>query len=404
MTTKKLYWENPYLTEFNANIVTIAAYEKDPTKQVVVLDQTAFYPEGGGQPWDEGYIHNSEVIYVYEENNVIYHVVDPMSENQGEVLCRLNWQRRFDFMQQHLGQHILSSVIEELYDADTVGFHLGNDAVTIDITREALTSQEVETIEKKANEYIYKNLSVTIHYPNKEELLKFTLRKSPSVAEGIRIVEIDKTDFSPCGGTHPGNTGEVGIIKIKRLEKMRGNTRIEFICGNRALNDYIWKNSYINDIASLLSIKDIETFPFVERIFHDLRQLEKENRNLQKNLLDYQIKELHNQGEDYKNYKIVVKIFDGIDFKNLQHMATALNRYENTIIFLATKNEKAQVVFSRSQELNLDINKLFREVVGMINGKGGGNPMTAQGGGDDLANLEGMMEAAKIKLVKEYLK
>ena len=403
MQTKRLYWENPYITEFKANILSISDYEKDTTKSIVVLDETAFYPEGGGQPSDKGFIGDAKVEYVYEENSIIYHVIDqnlPIIEN---IACNIDWNRRFDHMQQHLGQHILSSTIESLYNANTVGFHLGNDIVTIDINKEALAPEEISEIEMLANKYIYNNLPVTIHYPEANEISKFKLRKPPTVSEGIRIVEIDNTDFSPCGGTHPNSTGEVGIIKIKGLEKMRGNTRIEFLCGGRALKDYSWKNTYINSISSLLSIKDTETLSFVQKIYQESKQLEKENRNLQRSLLEYQIKELYNEGEEIKNHRVVIKIYEGIDFKSLQFMASALNKYDKTIALLATKNDKAQVVFTRSQELKLDISKLFKEVIGLINGKGGGNPAAAQGGGDDLANLDSMMEAAKIKLLKEYL-
>lgn len=403
LVTKKLYWENPYLSEFKANIIATMEYEKDPTKQLIVLDKTAFYPEGGGQPWDEGYIGKNRVLYVFEENDVIYHVVDERPKEKADVLCKLDWSRRFDFMQQHLGQHILSSVVEKLYDAHTVGFHLGSDIVTIDITKDSLSPMEVAETEKRANEYIYKNLPVTIHYPSVEELSKLPLRKQPTVTDGIRVVEIQKTDFSPCGGTHPSYTGEVGIIKIRRLEKMRGNIRIEFLCGERALKDYSWKNTYINEMAALLSSKDLETLSFVEKMAQDIKQLEKENRNLQKTLSDYQVMELYNSGEEIKGYKIISKIFDGMDFKNLQYMAASSSKYERTICLLATRREKAQVVFSRSQELNIDINKLFKEVIGMINGKGGGNTSSAQGGGDQIVNLEGMLEAAKIKLAHEYL-
>ncbi len=401
--TKKLYWESPYTKEFDARIISVDTYKEDSSKYLVALDQTAFYPESGGQPWDEGYIGKTKVTYVFEEDGIIYHVVDHPPEVGAQVSCLLDWDRRFDFMQQHLGQHILSSVIEALHNADTVGFHLGNDVVTIDITKENLTAEEQAAIEALANQYIYRNLPVHVHYPDANMLQSFSLRKQPSVTEGIRIVEIDKLDYSPCGGTHPGSTGEVGMIKIIGLERMKGNTRIEFLCGKRALMDYSWKNSYINDIAGLLTIKDTEVLSFFEKLHKDSRQLEKENRNLQRSLLDYQIKELYNEAEEQKGNKIIVKIYEGFDFKSLQYMATAISKYDNAIALLAAKNEKAQVVFTRSQQLNIDISKLFKEVIGLINGKGGGNAVTAQGGGDDLSNLESMLEAARIKLIKEYL-
>ncbi len=402
--TKKLYWENPYIKAFDARVISVEIYKEDPSKYLVTLDQTAFYPEGGGQPWDEGHINTARVSYVFEENDQIYHVVDCAPEINTQVSCQLDWDRRFDFMQQHLGQHILSSVIETLHNADTVGFHLGNDVVTIDIAKENLTAEEQAAIEDLANQYIYRDLPIHVHYPDQHMLQSFSLRKQPSVTDGVRIVEIDQLDYSPCGGTHPNRTGEVGILKIRRLDKMRGNIRIEFLCGKRALMDYSWKNSFINDIANRLSIKDTEVLSFFDKLHKDYRQLEKENRSLHKNLLDYQIKALYDEAPLHKGCKIIVQVYEGFDFKSLQYMASAISRYENAIALLSAKNDKAQVVFTRSQQLNIDISKLFKEVIGLINGKGGGNAVTAQGGGEDLSNLESMLEAARIKLINEYIK
>jgi len=242
------------------------------------------------------------------------------------------------------------------------------------------------------------------HYPNDEELKKFPLRKAPSVTEGIRIVEVEGYDFSPCGGTHPLQTGSVGQIKIRKWEKMKGHIRVEFVCGGRALKDAAWKNQQINDISNLLSIKDVETQEFVEKLVADSRRLDKTLRTYRKELMDYQIKELHASAEVHKDCSLVVKIFDGEDFKTLQSMASSLNQYPNTVAFLATKTDKAQVVFTRSKDLNINMNQLFKEVIDLIDGRGGGNPQTAQGGGSNLSNLEGLMMAAVMKIKNEYLK
>ncbi len=402
--TKKLYWEDGTLSSFNSNILSVESYEKDPSKYVVVLGETAFYPEGGGQPSDEGTIDGKTVEYVYEEEGTIYHVMDIAPPLQQNVECKINWQRRFDFMQQHLGQHILSAVFEKNLSADTIGFHLGNEFVTIDITKDTLSYDEVKEIEMEANSIIYKNLNVYSHFPSTEELKKFPLRKAPSVSEGIRIVEIADFDYSPCGGTHPSNTGSVGIIKVRKWEKMKGQVRVEFVCGFRALKDFAWKNQQINEMSNLLSIKDVETQTFVERLVDENKILHKTVRNYKKELLDYQIKELHQSGELYNGCNLVTKIFEQEDFKNLQFMATNLSQFPKTIALLAIKGEKSQLIFTRSKDIEVNINKLFKEVIDMIDGKGGGNPQTAQGGGSNTSNLEGLMMAAVMKLKNEYLK
>ncbi|AKL95843.1 alanyl-tRNA synthetase AlaS [Clostridium aceticum] len=404
MKTEKLFWQNTYLKEFTANILSTGVYEKDPTKSFIVLDKTAFYPEGGGQPWDEGKIGNSNVSYVYEEEEIIYHVVDQALIEKENIFCSIDWGRRFDFMQQHLGQHILSRVFEELYDANTVGFHLGNDFVTIDINKPSLSFEEIQLVEEKANKVIYDNLEVVSLFPTKDEVLQLPLRKQPTVEDGIRIVKIDEIDYSPCAGTHPKNTGSVGIIKIRKWEKNKSNLRIEFICGSRALEDFYWKNIQINEVSNLLSVKDIETQDAVTRLYQEHRELNKTLKSLKKSLLDYRVKELHLSAREAGGYFLVVKEFEGEDFKDIKTIASALSLYPNTVALLGTKIDKAQVVFSCSKEVPINMNQLFKEVIPLINGKGGGNATSAQGGGDEAYNLESLLKAAEQKIIMEYIK
>ncbi|AOY77598.1 alanyl-tRNA editing protein [Clostridium formicaceticum] len=404
MKTEKLFWQNPYLREFTANILSTEIYEKDPTKFIVIMDRTAFYPEGGGQPWDEGKIGNSNVSYVYEEEEIIYHVVDEAPTEKENIFCAIQWERRFDFMQQHLGQHILSHSFEELYNASTVGFHLGRDFVTIDIHQPSLTTEEIRLVEEKANKIIYDNLEVKSIFPTKDEVFKLPLRKQPSVEDNIRIIEIDGLDYSPCGGTHPKNTGSVGIIKIRKWEKNKDSLRIEFVCGLRGLKDFYWKNSQINELSNLLSVKDIEAQDAVTKLYQEHKELNKTLKNLKKTLLDYRVKELYLDAKEVKGYFLVVKEFEGEDFKELKTMASALSLYPKTIALLGTKNEKAQVVFSCSKEVPANMNQLFKEVISLINGKGGGNATSAQGGGDEIYNLESLLKAAEQKIMIEYIK
>lgn len=404
MTTKKLYLNNSYLREFTCNIITAIPYPENTNQYILQLDQTAFYPEGGGQPSDTGYLGESFVSYVYEEEGIVYHVVDQVPQVQNEITGKIDWERRFDHMQQHLGQHLLSSVFEKELNANTIGFHLGKEFVTIDLDRPSLTFEEAYRIEAQANQLVTSNLEVKLHYPTPQELKSFPLRKAPTVEEDIRIVEVSNYDFSPCGGTHPQFTGNVGMIKIRKWEKLRDGIRLEFLCGMRALADYQRKNTQINHLASLLSIKDIEVQEAIERLLDENKTLFKGYNQQKRTLLEYRAKDLYNAAEEFKSLKIIAQKFDGEDFKDLQALAALLNQMPNTIALLATVNEKAQVVFTRSKELDMNMNQLFKEVIPLIDGKGGGNPITAQGGGSLVSNLEGLLMAAVNKLKHEYIK
>ncbi|WP_165000290.1 alanyl-tRNA editing protein [Anaerophilus nitritogenes] len=272
--TKKLFYDNIYLKEFSANIIHCET--KDEFSHIV-LDQTAFYPQGNEQPSDIGKIGELLVSYVYEKDNKIYHVVDqPPSQNQN-LKCRINWETRFDHMQQHLGQHILSACFEELFDAPTINLHLNKNFNSIDVRIDQFSQAQAQRVEYFANQIIFNNFHVKQYYPSVKQVEIMPLRKVPFVQKNIRIVEIDQFDFSPCYGIHPSHTGEVGIIKIRKLEQNKDYTRIEFVCGNRALKDYYWKNQIIHKISNLLSVPEEDIFIHVEKIIKDYYLQKKEH-------------------------------------------------------------------------------------------------------------------------------
>lgn len=398
--TKKLFYDNIYLKEFTSNILSIEEIDK---QFHILLDQTAFYPEGGGQPSDIGTIENIQVLYVYKKDNKIYHILREKPKKLHDVKCIIDWEKRFDHMQQHLGQHILSGCFHKFFNAKTVGFHLGEAFVTIDIALKTMSDVQAEKIEYFANQVIFSNLKVKQFYPTPKELSEMVLRKSPKVIKNIRIVEIDQFDFSPCGGTHLSHTGEVGMIKIRKWEKNKGNIRVEFICGNRALKDFYWKNNYINKISNLLSSKDIDTLHNVERIFSEYSLQKKEIRNLKETLLDYEASTLHKEASMFKDIKFVHKIYNKRDFWELKILASKIVAHPNIIVLFGTKNEKAQMILSCSKNIQINMNELFKMVCPIINGKGGGNSHTAQGGGDNILKLEDALEEAKNIILHNYL-
>ncbi len=403
MKTKRLFWQDPYIVDFRADIISMSPYKKEPLKYILELNQTAFYPEGGGQPWDEGSIDGINVSYVYEEEGRIYHLVEQAPSKKKNIACTINWDRRFDFMQQHLGQHILSSVFEEYYKADTVGFHLGNRYATIDIAKPSLSIQEALKVEELANEIVFNNLAVKVQWPNQSQLAKLPIRRLPQSTKNLRIVEISGVDYNPCGGTHPNFTGEVGLIKIRKWEKNRDNTRIEFACGKRALRDYQWKNQQINELATSLSIGDFETKEAVLRLIEENKNLNKQVRNSNKSIMEYEIKELSHRAQVLGDYSLITKIFEGEGIQNLRTIASSLSQQPNTIILLGSKAQDAKIVFACSKNLDINMNNLLQELIPLINGRGGGSPTIAQGGGDKVESLETLLETGRKKIIDKYL-
>ncbi|NTU65634.1 MAG: alanyl-tRNA editing protein, partial [Chloroflexi bacterium] len=228
-------------------------------RPAVLLDRTAFYPEGGGQPSDRGTLNRVAVVDVQtrEADDEVLHVLStPLAED--EVTGTVDHARRFDLMQQHTGQHILSQAFIHTANAETISFHLNPDpnegALTIDLNTAAVTPQEIDRAEDFANTIVYENRPVIARFVNDEDLPALPLRKPPQVDQAVRIVEIQGFDWSACGGTHVARTGEVGLIKIVKLEKRGAETRVEFRCGHRALIDYRRKHQLINQVASDLTI------------------------------------------------------------------------------------------------------------------------------------------------------
>jgi len=213
----KLYYENPYQTEFTAEVINVI--EKG-NKYHVELNETCFYPEGGGQPSDTGHINGNLVTYVYEENGTIYHILEVKPLKIHKVKCGIDFEKRYDYMQQHLGQHLLSACISHLFNANTIGFHLGLNSASIDLDK-VIGGNEIKDAQKKANDIILKNIKVEVLYPTNSELKKLSLKKIPvKVGEKIRIVKIGDIDVNPCCGIHPSSTIEVQLISVIKFEKI----------------------------------------------------------------------------------------------------------------------------------------------------------------------------------------
>jgi len=368
--TIKLYEKNVYEKICTSSVIDLV--EKDG-KKFVVLDKTLFFPEGGGQPSDIGYINNSKVKYVFEKTGVIFHEVDEFPSEKN-VECKLNWNKRLDSMQQHCGEHILSGIIYREYKGINKGFHLGEDYVTIDIDIENITEEMKENIEERANLAIYQNSPVkTVIVNNKDEAKKYNLRKEITVDSNIRVVNIENTDSVACCGTHPSKTGEVGLIKILKIEKNKGMSRIYFKCGKRALEDYKIKHNLILKINNSYSANESN---LMEKIQNEKTKYDalKENYKSLKNLL------MDKWIEDNCNSKSplisATEEFDSSDFKSLCKKMTEKNFSHEMILY--SKNDFS-IIACNFEKKDLNWGKIFKENMKKFNGAGGGNSDMAQG-------------------------
>ena len=395
--TGKMYYKDSFLQEFKANINSVI--EKDD-KYHIVLDQTAFYPEGGGQPADKGLIGQKKVTYVYEKDEVIYHVLNQIPEKKKELNCKIDWKRRFDFMQQHSGQHLLSAVLKDMYKANTVGFHLSSNSLTIDIDSE-LSSEEFELVENRVNKIIYQDREINAEYPDPEELKSMSLRKEPSVAEDIRVVEIKGIDYSPCGGIHLSSTGQIGIVSILNTDNYKEGMRITFLCGRRAVEDYKYKNKIVAEARDILSVSNDLINSSIKKLKNDLNEKSSKIQDLKEELVDYRVHNLMEQTEKKSGLRIIKKIYISKDFSDLKYTVKKLIGYDNNIVIFGQRDSNTvRIIMAKSANIDkLNMGDLLRDVMSSFNGNGGGSDHFAQGGGS-VSNPEQIIEIVNMAYEK----
>ncbi|MBN2409742.1 MAG: alanyl-tRNA editing protein, partial [Candidatus Aminicenantes bacterium] len=275
--TIKLYFEDAYRKEFDGRIQERFVQESRPA---VVLDRTSFYPESGGQPSDRGTLGGADVLHVYEDEGRIVHILDRELEEREDVRGIVDWDRRFDHMQQHSGQHVLSQCFIEVLDGETRSFHLGEQISTLEIGIKAVSDSDLEKAESRANELVFEDREIKTYFVEAAKISTVPLRRPPKKEGTIRVVEVDGFDYSACGGTHCRRTGEIGLIKIIRWDRIRNNLRFEFLCGRRARQDYARKNRSVLEISQNLSVQESETAPAVVKIIQEAKSLRKQQRQL----------------------------------------------------------------------------------------------------------------------------
>ncbi len=396
MKTKRLYYSDSYTTRFKANIIERVEANG---RHAVILDQTYFYPASGGQPHDTGRLNDTAVtnVAIREADGAILHWLGKGEIWFDAVVGEIDWTRRFDHMQQHTGQHILSQAFLQTAEAETIGFHLSDNSVAIDLNNPDLQPEQIERAEFLANQVVWQNRLIKVRWATAEQAQKLPLRKIPPAREGrLRLIEIDKFDLTACGGTHTAATGSVGQIKILKLERRRGKLRVAFACGQRALQDYRLKNSIVNNLTAQLTTGAPELLAAVTKMQAEA----KENRRLIKRqqtvLLKMQAQALRDTAVKHGSVTLVNHVFrdDELDLGQLRALSSQITRQNSqTIALLGIAGKKSFLMFNRSSDAPGEMNQLLKVAMQALGSDaGGGSAVTAQGGGP-AAGLEKVRQA-----------
>ena len=399
--TERLYYTDAYCVRFEARV---AAVERLGDRLAVVLERTAFYPTGGGQPHDTGSLAGWPVVEVIERetDGAVLHLLPAEAVIQDDqVIGEVDWPRRFEHMQQHTGQHILSQALVQVANADTVGFHMSGAYSTIDLNSNALSQADIAQAEALANQIVFEDRPVLAHLVSAGEAAKLPLRKPPAVQGAIRIVQIEGFDWSACGGTHVARSGAVGIIKVVRQERRGAETRLTFLCGRRALEHYHTLLTLTGELARSLSVGVEELPRTCERMQAELRTAHKETEFLRQSLLDHEADGLAARGQLIGRLRVVSHIFEGRSIDEARQLASRIAARPDHVALLGIRDAKAAFIFACAPGLGCDMRALLGQVCQTVGGRGGGAATLAQGGGDP-ARLEEALRLAN-ELLRQQL-
>jgi alanyl-tRNA synthetase len=378
MTTERLYYTDSYLFEFDA-IVRDVVRKEDQWE--VTLDRTAFYPTSGGQPYDTGTLGDARVLDVFDQQDgSVGHLVDCELEKGARVRGRIDWDRRFDHMQQHTGQHLLSAAFERELGARTVSFHLGSSSATIDLDKEA-PAAALAQVEAAANRVLWEDRAVAIRFVTAEEAATLPLRKDPARAGELRIIEISDYDLSACGGTHVRSTGGIGMVAIAGSERFKGGSRVEFVCGNRALRAYRSLKDAVNGGVRLLSVLPEELPAAIEKLQTTSKAQQKVHQDLHDRLTVHEAAALAAKARKAGSVMLVAEAISGWDAGGLKKLASAITSNSGVLAVLITTGTPSLVVVARAQDVLIDAGDILKTLIERFGGKGGGKGAMAQGGG-----------------------
>ena len=393
--TERLYYSDSHLIEFEARVVDVT--DRVSGWSAVILDRTAFYPTGGGQPSDTGTLNGFRVAECIDDgdNGVLHVVQGPTPVRDSIVRGRVDWARRLDHIQQHTGQHILSQALITLFNAPTRSFRVMDASCEIDVELNNPTTEAIERAIELANNVIWEDRAITIRNVTSEEASELPLRKESAREGELRLIEIEGFDLTPCGGTHAYRTGEVGMIAVRSWERAKGLTRIEFVAGTRALADYRKANKTARDIAAMFSTGRDDTPQLAAQMVEENKELHRRIRMLEEDAAGVEAERLLATARD----GVITGVFNDRDAESLKKLAHALMAKAGTVALLGSRDkDTARLVFGRSADAPGDMSALMREACALLDGRGGGKPEMAQGGGKRVDQLEETLRLMKEKL------
>ena len=402
MPTERLYYNDSHLIEFEARVI-------DQTERVsgwtaVTLDRTAFYPTGGGQPSDTGTLNGTRVVEcIDDDGDSVLHVLQGRAPAVGStVKGRVDWLRRLDHIQQHTGQHILSQAFIQLFNAPTMSFRVLDRSCEIDVDLLNPTDEVIERAVELANNVVWEDREITVRQVSEEEAALLPLRKEPARHGELRLIEIQGFDLTPCGGTHAFRTGEVGMIAVRAWERAKGLTRIEFVAGIRALNDYRLANKSARSVGALFSAGREDGAALAAKVLEENKELHRRVRLLEEVAARVEASDLLGEAELLAaGTRVVRKMFVDRDAESLKHLAQALITHPKVIALLASQDkDTARLVFARSVDAPGDMNILMREACVILEGRGGGKPDLAQGGGKHADKIPEALLLARKQIVE----
>lgn len=336
------------------------------------------------------------MINVEEKEGEIRHYVEESLEEGMSVQGEINWPRRFDHMQQHAGQHILSAAFADSYQYQTVSFHLGKEIVSIDLDTEEVKEEELAKVEKLANQIILENRNIETVWVQKEDLYKYPLRKETTVSHDIRLVIIPSFDYNGCGGTHPSSTGQISAIKILGTERHKKKTRVYFVCGKRVLQQFHQKHHVLSEATKLLSAPEEDVPHAIKKLLTDMKNLQKKVEADKEQLLQYEAQQLLVSAKKVGNKRIVATVMVDRPINELQWLAKwmATEEEQSLIIFINETETKLQCICASGVQIDLSMKELCSKLLQEINGKGGGNQIFAQGGGERVIEGKVLLDKA----------
>ena len=382
--TERLYYTDSYLKEFTANVIHTGPALRGVR---IYLDRTAFYPESGGQPGDQGTLAGIPVLEVIDDGDEVAHVL-PQGLPERPVQGSIDWARRFDHMQQHTGQHILSAAFERTGGYKTVSFHLGAESSTIDLDSDRVGAAQIETAEDLANRVVHENRAVKIFFRPAEEAQQMELRK-PTFRQGdIRLVEVEDFDLSACGGTHVSATGGVGMICVRKIDRAKGQTRVEFVCGGRALRRARQDYAILSEAARLFSSGAENVPELIAKQAQDLRDVGKSLQGLVGELAEMEAARLWQQAPERAGVRVVQCVFGAGEGSKAKLVAHAIGKQAGGVALMGVKGNPTALFFCQSPGGKANMSDVIKQTVAKFGGKGGGTRDFAQGGGLPEVHLE----------------